>query len=104
MSQSGDSAFSDGAQADRLEWLAEDVFKFMEARTASNGAAFLIPTLKDMVASNPSLKMLDVGAGSGSMTAEFAQIIAPDGHAIFIAIRCISISFVFYLERSLLST
>ncbi|KAI0154568.1 S-adenosyl-L-methionine-dependent methyltransferase [Xylariaceae sp. FL1272] len=61
--------------------LPEEVFRFMEARTASNSAAFLIPTLKEIAATSEtgSFKMLDVGAGAGSMTCEFAQIVAPHG-------------------------
>ncbi|KAI1329973.1 S-adenosyl-L-methionine-dependent methyltransferase [Xylariaceae sp. FL0255] len=66
----------------KLDWSGapENVFEFMEARTASNSAAFLLPTLREIHARNPKLKVLDVGAGSGSMTAGFAQVITPDGH------------------------
>ncbi|KAI0408921.1 S-adenosyl-L-methionine-dependent methyltransferase [Xylaria palmicola] len=78
----------------QVDWskLPQDVFKFMEARTASNSAAFLIPTLTKMRADNPNLKMLDVGAGSGSMTAEFAQIIGPTGHVTGVDVNPVVVS------------
>ncbi|KAI1169771.1 S-adenosyl-L-methionine-dependent methyltransferase [Nemania sp. FL0916] len=77
-----------------LGWsgVPENVFKFMESRTASNSAAFLLPTLREMHSRNPKLKMLDVGAGSGSMTAEFAQIISPDGHVTGVDINPVVMS------------
>ncbi|KAI0160766.1 S-adenosyl-L-methionine-dependent methyltransferase [Xylariaceae sp. FL1272] len=77
-----------------LGWngVPEDVFKFMESRTASNMAAFLLPTLREMHKRNPNLKMLDVGAGSGSMTAEFAQIISPDGYVTGVDINPVVLS------------
>lgn len=70
------------SQHKKIDWsaLPENVFKFMESRTASNCAAYLLPTLKEMKANTPGLTLLDVGAGSGSMSAEFAQLIGPDGH------------------------
>ncbi|KAI1361370.1 S-adenosyl-L-methionine-dependent methyltransferase [Xylaria arbuscula] len=60
--------------------LPENVFKFMESRTASNSAMFLLPTIKQMREHNPRLRLLDVGAGVGSMSIEFAQIIGLEGH------------------------
>ncbi|KUJ16738.1 S-adenosyl-L-methionine-dependent methyltransferase [Mollisia scopiformis] len=69
-------------QHTKIDWsnLPENVFKSMEARTASTCAAYLLPTLKEMKAENPQLTLLDVGAGSGSISAEFAQLVGPNGH------------------------
>lgn len=49
-----------------------------EWRTAENSAAHLLPTLKKMVAEDPRRRLLDVGAGSGTITADFAALI-PEG-------------------------
>jgi ubiquinone/menaquinone biosynthesis C-methylase UbiE len=49
-----------------------------ELRTAENSAAYLLPTLQSMKDSNPSLTLLDVGAGSGTISAAFAKLI-PNG-------------------------
>src|SRR3978361_1581629 len=50
-----------------------------EVRTAENSAAYLLPKLQSMKESNPHLKLLDVGAGSGTISGSFAKPI-PDGH------------------------
>jgi SAM-dependent methyltransferase len=50
-----------------------------EVRTAENSAAHLLPKLQSMKESNPNLKLLDVGAGSGTISVSFAKLI-PDGH------------------------
>jgi ubiquinone/menaquinone biosynthesis C-methylase UbiE len=50
-----------------------------EVRTAENSAAYLLPKLKSMKESNPHLTLLDVGAGSGTISVSFAKLI-PDGH------------------------
>jgi SAM-dependent methyltransferase len=50
-----------------------------EVRTAENSAAYLLPKLLSMKESNPSLKLLDVGSGSGTISVSFAKLI-PDGH------------------------
>jgi ubiquinone/menaquinone biosynthesis C-methylase UbiE len=73
----------------KVDWsvLPEDVFKFMESRTATNSAAYLLPTLQKMKTNNPKLTLLDVGAGSGSMSAEFAQLVGPDGHVTAVDIN-----------------
>lgn len=50
-----------------------------EVRTAENSAAFLLPKLRPIKDFNPHLKLLDVGAGSGTISVSFAKLI-PDGH------------------------
>jgi SAM-dependent methyltransferase len=50
-----------------------------EVRTAENSAAHLLPKLQSMKESNPHSKLLDVGAGSGTISASFAKLI-PEGH------------------------
>jgi ubiquinone/menaquinone biosynthesis C-methylase UbiE len=77
------------SQHKKIDWsiLPEDVFKFMESRTASNCAAYLLPTLKGMKGNNPHLTLLDIGAGSGSISAEFAQLIGPDGHVMAVDVN-----------------
>lgn len=60
--------------------LPEDVFKFMESRTAPNSAVFLLPTIKQMRESKPRLKLLEVGAGVGSVSIESAQLIGSEGY------------------------
>jgi ubiquinone/menaquinone biosynthesis C-methylase UbiE len=50
-----------------------------EVRTACTSAAHLLPKLKSMKEADPHLKLLDVGAGSGTISVSFAQLI-PDGH------------------------
>ena len=51
-----------------------------EWRSLENSCAYLLPALYDLKAANPSLKLLDVGAGSGTITAGLAQFIGPGGH------------------------
>ena len=50
-----------------------------ELRTAENSAAYVLAKLQSMKESNPHLTLLDVGAGSGTISATFAKAI-PDGH------------------------
>ena len=50
-----------------------------ELRTADNSAAFLLPKLQSMKESNHHLTLLDVGAGSGTISVSLAKLI-PDGH------------------------
>lgn len=50
-----------------------------EARNAENSAAYLLSKLQYMRESNPHLTMLDVGAGSGTISVTLAKAI-PDGH------------------------
>ena len=52
-----------------------------EVRTAENSAAHLLPKLQSMKELNPHLTLLDVGAGSGSISVSFAKLI-PDGYVI----------------------
>jgi ubiquinone/menaquinone biosynthesis C-methylase UbiE len=77
------------SQPKKVDWstLPENVFKFMESRTATNSAAYLLPTLQAMKENNPKLTLLDVGAGSGSMSAEFAQLVGPEGHVTAVDIN-----------------
>lgn len=51
-----------------------------ELRTAENSAGYLLATLAELHKANPSLKLLDVGAGSGTISATLAKAIQPDGH------------------------
>ncbi len=50
-----------------------------ELRTVENSAAYLLPKLQSMKESNLHLALLDVGAGSGTISVSFAKLIA-DGH------------------------
>ncbi|KAK4541537.1 hypothetical protein LTR36_007834 [Oleoguttula mirabilis] len=50
-----------------------------EWRTAENSAMHLVPTLEAMAGLNPGLTLLDVGAGSGTITASLAKYM-PQGH------------------------
>jgi SAM-dependent methyltransferase len=50
-----------------------------ELRTAENSAAYLLPKFQFMKESNSHLRLLDVGAGSGTISVSFAKLI-PDGH------------------------
>lgn len=51
-----------------------------ELRTAQNSAAYLLPALSELHKVNPQLRLLDVGAGSGSISATLARAIQPNGH------------------------
>lgn len=55
--------------------------KHHEWRTAENSAPHLIPHLKASVSQNPQLTMLDVGAGSGTITASLAKYM-PEGQVM----------------------
>ncbi|KAI7280538.1 hypothetical protein KC345_g4688 [Hortaea werneckii] len=44
-----------------------------EWRNAENSAAYLLPTLQQKAKDNPNLSLLDVGAGSGTITASLAK-------------------------------
>nr|OQO25255.1 hypothetical protein B0A51_07036 [Rachicladosporium sp. CCFEE 5018] len=45
-----------------------------EFRTAHNSAAYLLPTLEKLCATTTNPTLLDVGCGSGTITASFAQL------------------------------
>ena len=51
-------------------------------RTASNSAAHLLPHLRLALQKNPHLKLLDVGAGPGTISASLAQHLLPSGHVV----------------------
>lgn len=57
-----------------------------ELRTVENSAPYLLPQLQSMKEVNPHLRLLDVGAGSGTISASFAKLI-PDGHVTGIDIN-----------------
>ena len=57
-----------------------------EMRNAENSAAFLLPKLRSMKESNANLTLLDVGAGSGSITATLAKLI-PDSRVTAIDVN-----------------
>src|SRR4051794_17933265 len=50
---------------------AESVLRSHRTRTAANSAAYLLPHLE------PGQRLLDVGAGPGTITADLAAIVAP---------------------------
>ena len=50
---------------------AESVLRSHRARTAANSAAYLLPHLQ------PGQRLLDVGAGPGTITADLARLVAP---------------------------
>ncbi|KAK0813673.1 hypothetical protein LTR75_004486 [Friedmanniomyces endolithicus] len=49
-----------------------------EWRTASNSAAYLLPSLSALATSTPNLRLLDVGCGSGTISTSLAALI-PSG-------------------------
>lgn len=71
-----------GSAAVDYRSLGKDVFEFFTHRTAWNSAAYLLPVLESIKKVKPNLKLLDVGAGAGSVSATLAQIIRPDGHVV----------------------
>jgi SAM-dependent methyltransferase len=52
----------------------ESVLRSHTWRTAANSAAYLIPHLR------PGLRVLDVGCGPGTITADLAELVGPTGH------------------------
>ncbi|KAJ7709535.1 S-adenosyl-L-methionine-dependent methyltransferase [Mycena rosella] len=55
-----------------------------ESRNASNSAGYLLPTLHALASSGsrPNLTLLDVGAGSGTISVTLAQAVAPCGGTV----------------------
>lgn len=53
-----------------------------EWRTAENSAAHLLPHLHRAAQHTPNLQLLDVGAGSGTISASLAQHLAPHGGTV----------------------
>ena len=51
-----------------------------EWRTAENSTPYLLPTLRHLASRTPTLTLLDVGAGSGTITASLAKYLPPAGH------------------------
>lgn len=51
-----------------------------EWRTVENSAPHLLAPLKALAIPNPNLKLLDVGAGSGTITASIVKYLPPSGH------------------------
>lgn len=47
--------------------------KHHEWRTVENSAQYLLPALQRLVSKNPNVKLLDVGAGSGTITTSIAK-------------------------------
>ena len=62
-----------------LSGYTANAVKHHEWRTAENSAAYLLPFLSQMESSKSNLKLLDVGAGSGTLTASLAKYM-PNGH------------------------
>ncbi|QKW21390.1 methyltransferase domain-containing protein [Kitasatospora sp. NA04385] len=46
------------------------------SRTAANSAAYLLPELR------PGQRLLDVGCGPGTITADFAELVGPEGRVV----------------------
>lgn len=51
-----------------------------EWRTVENSAAYLLPALQTLSTQTPNLKLLDVGAGSGTITASLTKYLPSSGH------------------------
>ncbi|SPQ24501.1 d4c3f64b-4bb2-444a-bb66-fa55ac78a6a6 [Thermothielavioides terrestris] len=51
-------------------------------RTLENSGAYFLPKLHALRELNPTLKVLDVGCGCGSVTASFAKTIGPQGRVV----------------------
>ncbi|CCC11148.1 hypothetical protein SMACR_03852 [Sordaria macrospora] len=56
--------------------------KHHEWRTAANSAPRLLPHLQKALASNPNLKLLDIGCGPGTISASLAQHLLPSGNVL----------------------
>jgi 2-polyprenyl-3-methyl-5-hydroxy-6-metoxy-1,4-benzoquinol methylase len=51
-----------------------------EWRTVENTAAYLLPRLQTLASQNPNLQILDVGCGSGTITASLVSYLPANGH------------------------
>lgn len=51
------------------------------ARSAENSCQYMLPTLQQVAANKPDLRILDVGCGPGSITVSLAPYI-PSGHIV----------------------
>jgi 2-polyprenyl-3-methyl-5-hydroxy-6-metoxy-1,4-benzoquinol methylase len=51
-----------------------------EWRTVENSAAYLLPRLQHLASQNPNLQILDVGCGSGTITASLVPYLPSNGH------------------------
>jgi SAM-dependent methyltransferase len=56
--------------------------KHHEWRTAENSAAYLLPHLQRAAQAKPDLQLLDVGAGSGTISASLAKHLLPHGRVL----------------------
>ncbi|WP_424211067.1 methyltransferase domain-containing protein [Streptomyces sp. BI20] len=54
----------------------ESVLRSHQWRTAENSAAYLLPDLR------PGARVLDVGCGPGTITADFAHLVGPEGSVV----------------------
>ncbi|MFD7729391.1 methyltransferase domain-containing protein [Kitasatospora phosalacinea] len=52
------------------------VLRSHRSRTAANSAAYLLPELR------PGQRLLDVGCGPGTITADFAELVGPEGRVV----------------------
>src|SRR5687768_6803560 len=52
-----------------------------EWRTAENSAAYILPHINKLVQRNPNIRLLDVGAGPGTISASLAKYL-PEGQVI----------------------
>ncbi|MFJ4676294.1 methyltransferase domain-containing protein [Kitasatospora sp. NPDC088783] len=52
------------------------VLRSHRSRTAANSAAYLLPELR------PGQRLLDVGCGPGTITADLAELVGPDGRVV----------------------
>ena len=54
----------------------ESVLRSHRSRTAADSAAYLIPELR------PGQRLLDIGCGPGTITADLAELLGPDGRVV----------------------
>jgi SAM-dependent methyltransferase len=66
-------------QSSEEEAATRPVQAILELRNAENSAAYILAKLQFMKEQNPSLKLLDVGCGPGTISSALAKLI-PEGH------------------------